>query len=319
MKQLSYFLFVAIIALSSCSHGMNKSIIEPMSVDELKANIKKDTTFTDFYDLAQQLRKWIISSDVRQAKYGDISYKRLNKYISHTRDTSFFGKKGRIWEEDYAKLYPDYSRQVDSIMNYWRAYWENYNMDSLVTIEFSDLWKEYYSYSGDVKDVNIGFRITPLKGTIDQLVFCYEMKAKVNNDGSISLFNGHRCIATSPISKPRTLYWEADYSDEKILKSCSATEVKRDYDFNIELVNVRINGENYEDKLNAIPEPVKMALKYCTKEYNWYEDDIIRMFLNSDYKDFAEYCQPLVEEEMKKYDKGVYDLHKTFYDDDEND
>lgn len=145
------------------------------------------------------------------------------------------------------------------------------------------------------------------------------MTAKVNNNGSISLFNGHRCIASSPISKPRTLYWEADYSDEKILKSCSATEVKRDYDFNIELVNVRINDENYEDKLNAIPEPVKMALKYCTKEYNWYEDDIIRMFLNSDYKDFAEYCQPLVEEEMKKYDKGVYDLLMAFYDDDEND
>ncbi len=318
MKQLTYFLFVAIIALSSCSHGMNKSILEPMSVDELKANIK-DTTFTDFYDLAQQLRKWIISSDVRQAKYGDISYKRLNKYVTHIRDTSFFGKKERIWEEDYAKLYPDYSQQVDSIMNYWRTYRESYNMDSLVTIEFSDLWKEYYSYSSDVRKVNIGFRITPLKGTIDQLVFRYEMKAKVNNDGSISLFNGHRCIASSPISKPRTLYWEADYSDEKILKSYSATEVKRDYDFNIELVNVRINGENYEDKLNAIPEPVKMALKYCTKEYNWYEDDIIRMFLNSDYKDFAEYCQPLVEEEMKKYDKGVYDLLKAFYDDDEND
>lgn len=318
MKRLTYFLFIAIIILSSCSRGLNKSITEPMSVDELRANIQ-DTTFTDFYDLAQQLSKWITSSDVRQAKYGNISYKRLNKYVTHIMDTSFFRKKEKIWKEAYAKLYPDYSQQVDSIMNYWQEYRESYNMDSLVTIEFNDLWKEYYSYFGDIKNVNVGFRITPLKGTIDQLVFRYEMKAKVNNDGSIDLFNSHRCIASSPISKPRTLYWEADYSDEKILQSRSTTEVKRDYDFNIELENVRINGENYEDKLNAIPEPVMMALKYCTKEYNLYENDIIRMFLNSDYKDFTEYCQPLIDEEMKKYDQDVYDLLKAFYGDNEND
>lgn len=318
MKRVIYLLFAAVIALSSCSHGMNKSIIEPMSVDKLRANMK-DTTFTDFYDLAQKLSKWIISSDVRQAKYGDVTYKRLKKYITHSSDTSFFGKKERVWKEDYAKLYPDYSRQVDSIMNYWRAYKESYNMDSLVTIEFSELWKEYYSYSSDVKDVNIGFLITPLKGTIDQLIFRYEMKTKVSNDGSIGLFNGHRCVATSPISKPRTLYWEADYSDEKTLKGRSSAEVKRDYDFNIELVNVRINGENYEDKLNQIPDPVHKALKYCTDGNNWYEDDIIRMFLNPDYKDFAEYCQPLGEAEMKKYDQGVFDLIKAFYSDDDDD
>lgn len=319
MKRVIYLLFAAVIALSSCSHGMNKSIIEPMSVDELRANMKEDTTFTDFYDLAQKLSKWIITSDVRQAKYGDVTYKRLKKYITHSSDTSFFGKKERVWKEEYAKLYPDYSHQVDSIMNYWRAYKESYNMDSLVTIEFSELWKEYYSYSGDIKDVNIGFLITPLKGTIDQLIFRYEMKTKVGNDGSISLFNGHRCVATSPISKPRTLYWEAYYSDEKTLKGRSSAEVKRDYDFNIELVNVRINGENYEDKLNQIPDPVHKALKYCTEGNNWYEDDIIRMFLNPDYNDFAEYCQPLGEAEMKKYDQGVFDLLKAFYSDDDDD
>lgn len=318
MKRLTYLLFATVIILSSCSHGMNKSIIEPMTVDELRANMK-DTTFTNFYDQTQQFSKWILSSDVRQAKYGDITYKRLKKYDTHARDTSFFGKKERVWKEEYAKLYPDYSQQVDSIMNYWRAYKDSYNMDSLVTIEFSDLWKEYYSYSNDVKNVNIGFRITPLKGKIDQLIFRYQMKTKVSNDGKIDLFEGHRCIATSPISTSKILYWEADYSDEKILENRSSSEVKRDYDFNIELVNVRINGENYEDKLKAIPEPVHMSLKYCTEGRNWYEDDIIRMFLNPDYKDFAEYCQPLAEDEMKKFDQGVFDLLKDYFGDVEND
>ena len=84
MKRLTYLLFATVIILSSCSHGMNKSIIEPMTVDELRANMK-DTTFTNFYDQTQQFSKWILYSDVRQAKYGDITYKRLKKYDTHAK------------------------------------------------------------------------------------------------------------------------------------------------------------------------------------------------------------------------------------------
>lgn len=318
MKRITLVFLVAILTLASCSHGMNKSVTEPMSVKELKCNMK-DTSFTNFYSEAQKFSKWINSSDVRQAKYGDITYKRLKKYITHSQDTVFWGQKEKVWKEDYAKIYPDYKKQVDSIMTYWRAYKAAYNMDSLVTIIFNDLWKEYYSYSGDVKDVNIGFLISPLKGPIDQLIFRYEMKNKVSNDGAISLFNGHRCVATSPISRPRTLYWEADYTDEKILKNRSTDEVKRDFDFNIELVNVRVNGENYEDKLNEIPDPVRKALKYCTEGYNWYEDDIIKALINPSYKDFYEYSKPFAEAEMKKYDSSVYELLDSFYKSEDND
>lgn len=301
----------------SCSRGMNKSIIVPMSVKELKANMK-DTNFTSFYSEAQQLSKWIISSDVRQAKYGDITYKRLKKYIAHSRDTVFWGKREQIWKEKYSTIYPDYSSQVDSIMSYWRKYKANYDMDSLVTIEFRELWKEYY-YSGDVRAVNVGFLISPLKGTIDQLVFRYQMKNKISNDGTISLFDGHRCVATSPISKPKTLYWEADFTDEDILKNRSTAEVKRDFDFNIELINIRINGENYEDKLNEIPEPVHNALDYCSDGDNWYKDDIIKSLINPEYKNFDEYCEPLIEAEMKEYDLSIYELQKAYYDSDDED
>lgn len=313
MRRIALPFASVVILLASCSHGMNKRIIEPLSVSDLRANMK-DTTFTDFYSDVQEISQWIFASDVRQAKYGDITYKRFKKYIKHAQDTVYFGKRKKVWKEDYNKLYPDYSRQVDSIMNHWRAYKENYNMDSYVTIEFDELWKEYYSYSGGIKNVNIGFKITPLRGKIDQLIFRYEMKTKVSNDGSISIWNAHRCVASSPISSPRTLYWEADYADEKRLQVLSSADVKRDYDFNIKLVNVRVNGENFEDKLNEIPAPVRKALEYCTDGDNWYEDDIIRLLINPDYKDFYDYTRPLTEAEMKKFDAEVHDLLKSYFD-----
>lgn len=307
-----YFVLLAFMAvLSSCSdHGMSKSIVEPLTVDELRANMK-DSTFNDFYDYVQKLRGWIIESDVRQAKYGEISYKRLKKFFTHGQDTVYFNKKEKEWEKAYETMYPDYSKQVDSIMTYWRKYQEQYSMDSLVNIEFDGLRKEYY-YSGGVRDIYVGFKITPLKGTIDQLTFRYEMKTKVNNDGKISMFGGKRCVATSPITQPRTLYWEADYSDEDALKGKSSSDAKRDYDFNIKLVNVRINGENYEDKLNQIPQPVSNALSLSSSEHNYYKDDIIKLLLNPDYKGYYDYTRPLYEAEMKDYDSEVYGLLEEY-------
>ena len=305
-----FLIVVAIILVSSCSNGLNKSIIEPLSVDELKANMK-DSTFVDFYSLVQEMSDWIKESDIRQAQYGDITYRQVRKFMNHYEDTAYFSKKRKVWKEEYDKVYPNYDQQVDSIMNYWRDYTEQYNMDSLVTIEFSKLWKEYYSYSGGIRAVNIGFLITPLKGKIDQLVFRYEMKTKVNNDGSISVWNGHRCVASAPVSSPKVLYWEADYYDEKKLQHLSNEEVKRDYDFNFEIVNVRINGENYEDKLKSVPEPVYMAIKYCKPDNNYYADDIIKLLIDPNYQDFYDYIQPFIEEDMKKTDSEVFTLFKA--------
>lgn len=310
MRKYVFVLLVFLTVLTSCSdQGMSKSIVEPLTVDELRVNMK-DSTFNEFYEYVQKLRGWIVESDVRQAKYGEITYKRLKKYFTHGQDTVFFNKEEEEWTKAYESMYPDYSNQIDSIMAYWRKYKEQYNMDSLVDIEFDGLRKEYY-YSGGIRNVYLGFKITPLKGTVDQLIFRYKMKLKVNSDRGNSLYglyDSHRCAATSPIATSKTLYWEADYSDENALKGKSSSDVKRDYYFMIELVNIRVNGENYEDKLNLIPSPVRDALSISSSEYNYYKDDIIKLLLNPDYKGYYDYARPLYEAEMKDYDTEVYEL-----------
>ena len=146
MNRLVYVLS-AIIILSSCSsNGLRKSILEPLSVEELKSNIKRDTTFENFYSSVQDLREWLKGKDILQAKYGEISYKQLKKFSARANDTTYFNKKSVEWRKDYAKLYPSYDRELDSIITYWKEYKERYSMDSLVNIEFDNLWKEYYSY-----------------------------------------------------------------------------------------------------------------------------------------------------------------------------
>ena len=228
------------------------------------------------------------------------------------RDTTYINEFRAEQRKIFDSKFPNYKLQVDSILAYWAELRTLYDLNAYVHIEFSELWKEYYSYSGDVKDVNIGFKITPLKGTIEQLVFRYSMKSKISNDGSIGIWDSHRCLSSSPISTTKTLYWEADYSDEKVLKSRSTAEIKRDYDFNIEIVEVRVNGENIGDKIKSIPSSVEFALDYCSDLdgllYDYYSTDIIKELIDPNYIGFNEFVDNALMEDLKNKEPKVYDF-----------
>lgn len=319
MKKI-LFLCAASLVFASCNSGLNKSILEPLTVDELKVNMKKDTTFTDFYSDIQKVREYVMGSDVRQAKYADVTYKRVYKYEKKLSDTTFINTLRNEQRELYDLQYPSYKSEVDSILTYWKAYKNKYSLDSLVTVKYEELWKEYYSYSNDVKSVNIGFKVTPLKGTIQQLVFRYCIKSKISNDGSMSTWDSHRCLASSPIYSAKTLYWEADYSDEKYLKNMSSSQVSRDYDFNIEIVEVRMNGENMSEKLDAVPSSVSRALRWGTDEFmsDYYADEIIKELINPDYVAFYDFFMKALTEEQKKIDSDVYAMFEEWRDSDDD-
>ena len=318
MKKIIVCIFVA-VSLISCSGGLNKSIIEPLDVDVLKKQMKNDEDFSEFYKEIQEMRSWILSSDIRQAKYSDITYAQYRKFDKKVNDTTFTNKLSEKIHKEYDVLYPDYTKQVDSVMKYWNGYMKENSLDSLVKIEFSDLWKERYSYSGDVKDVNIGFAVTPLKGTIEQLIFRYCIKSKISNDGKMDIWNSHRCLSSSPISKTKTLYWEADYSDEKYLKNMTAETVKRDYDFLIEVVEVRIDGTNMSEKLALVPKYVKYALDDKALDGGYWKDSIIKETINPEYESFWDYAMPKMNDEYKKIDPVVFDLINDYQHSDDED
>ena len=100
------FLFAALLTIVSCNSGLNKSILEPLTVDELKANMKKDTAFTDFYSDIQKVREYVMGSDVRQAKFAEVTYKRVYKYEKKLADTTFINKLRNEQRELYDLQYP---------------------------------------------------------------------------------------------------------------------------------------------------------------------------------------------------------------------
>jgi hypothetical protein len=312
MKNILYLLTITLL-LASCSSPLDKPIVEPLTVEELRSVSKKDTSFIEFYEEIQGFRKSFFVEDLNQVKYGDISYKQLQKYIAFGDDTTFtkpiIEKSTAEWNEKYG----NYEHELDSLKLYWQNYLKENSLMSYVKIEFDHINKERYSYNNDIKDVNLAFKLTPLKGKIQQVSFSYKIKSKLQSDETESIYasilddNRGSCILTSPFSRPVVRYWEVNYTLEKKLKYMSSAEFKRDYNIVFEVSKVRVNNKNISEDDLLIPSVMENYLNYPTL----YEADVIKYYFNPDYVSYWEYIRKAIDNELRTKDEKCYDFIKA--------
>lgn len=297
----------AVVCICSCDPVPNKSVFIPLTSDELAPIIKKDTLFTSFYEAVKEGVEGF--NEIEKAKFNDITYRSLYRIAKFTSDTTKVNPLRRQWEQEWEEQYGGYAEKVDSVLNYWTDYKAANSLDRFIKVEFAVVDKDYYSYSYDVKDVNLGFRLTPLQGTVEQVKFNYRYSAKIDD------FYGekHRCISTSPVSSPVVRYWEVDYSDEKRLKSVSTSEFIRDYDIAIEVTDVRKDGVNYSIDDLHIPSSVREVWDTDQGKYPYLyaarKEDIITDLLCPTYK--REYAY--VNDKMGELLKSKFPRDYEFY------
>ncbi len=271
-------LVVTVAFLASCSSIPDKNIFVPLDSKELAKAMKSDSLFESFYT---ELREDVDGfNEIEKAKFSDITYRKLFRAESYLDDTAVSGPLYRKWSTEWNEKYGLFDSKVDSVIAYWENYKRTNGLDRYVSVEFAVLDKDYYSYSYDVKDVNMGFRLTPIEGTIEQVKFTYRYSAKINS------FYGekHSCISTTPFSSSVVRYWEVSYSDEKTLKNLSTDSFLRDYDIEIEITDVRKDGINYRLSDLRIPESVEDYLdNNMDFMESYYREKIISELICKDY------------------------------------
>lgn len=309
MKNLIFILSIVFL-ITSCSGPLNKPIVEPLTVDELRSATKKDTAFIEFYEEVQELRKSFFSNEMNQVKYGDITYKQLRKFTDYQEDTTFTKPIIEKAKVEWTEKFGNYQSKLDSISDYWTKYLAENSLNSYVNIEFDHLYKEYYSYNRDVSNVYFALKLTPLQGTIQQISFTYKVKSKLKSDERESIYssifddNRGSCITTSPFSKAVVRNWEVGYALEKTLKYMSSNEFKRDYDITFEVTKIRVNNTNISEDDLLIPEVVKDYLRYPYL----YDDDVIKQLINKDYISEWEFYLNAINEVLKKKDEKVFNF-----------
>lgn len=301
MKKLLFLLSFTFV-LISCDRQLNKSVFTPLSVEDLSKTLKKDSTFGDIYKIIRRKCDSESLDDVIKAKYYSITYKDIFNYISYAKDSDYFNPLIEEWKKEWSSKYGKYDIKIDSVFEYWKKYKKDNGLDTYVKIELTKIDKEYYSYSNDVREINLGFTLTPLKGKIDQLIFSYYIEPKNNDNGeSYSSFSGKkRCLLSETLSEPRFQYWEVNYSDKDKLKEHTLSSFLRDYNIHIKIEEIRIDGINKTEDNLGIPESVNHYLKYYEL---WFDKSkIAKDLLNIDYVYEGKYLdQKKLEKINKKY------------------
>lgn len=280
--------FISAIILTgsivACSPVPNTSVFETLPTKNLAKVLEKEPDFETIYT---QITEGVKSfNEIEKAKFNDITWSKIYTMYKFSSDTLKTNPLFEQWRQEWDDKFGKYNEQVDSVITYWKDYKEKNSLDRFVRVEFAEIDKDYYSYSYDVKEVNLGFRLIPVNGRIEQVKFNYRFSAKINS------YYGERrnCISTTPFSSPVVRYWEVNYSDEQTLKNLNTESFKRDYDIKVEVTDVRKDGINYSINDLNIPSSVSSYLDDETGILaDYYRNEIIEDLLCPEYKRSYEY------------------------------
>ncbi len=308
-------LIITLLCLVSCSNIPKKSIEQPLSNKELSTWLKEDTFFvTQYY---KDIRDWWETLDqLEQIKYSEVTYQRLDSYIKFDNDSAMWGPFQRQCKEEWNINYSTSINKADSIIAYWDSISQEHlsMMNKFAKIELKKIDTEYYAYIGGIKNVDIGFLITPLQGGIQQIKFEYAYGAKINETTS----NSRSCICTSPITSPSLKWWEVPYSERETFGGKTADSFLRDYNMIIKITSIRKDNVNYNiDDIN-VPKTVKSYLNAQKDEWraqhmlDYYKKDVITALIQPDYVDEWTYYYQKKEKELEKHDKVCFDLYSSF-------
>lgn len=294
------------LIFTGCSHIPKKSVSEKLTTEELAAAIKSDTSFSSFYeDLRKEVEKL---DDIKKAKFNDVTYHRLFDYSKFLKDTTYWNPLHKKWEREWQKDFGNYTSKADSTLNYWKTYIAENSLNKYVKIELAQINKDYYDYSGELSEVHLGFKLTPLQGPIEQIRFNYGYKAKINGD---KYFLKQNCISTSPFSSPTIRYWEVDYSDKENFAGKNVVTFLRDYNLSIEITNIRKNGINYSSEDLNIPSDISDYFNYGENDTlmkDYYRDKVIKSTIFKSYLDKWEFIIKKADEIKEKKDKLCFDF-----------
>lgn len=304
-------LIIVFTSILSCNNQLDKSVIEPMEIENLKTIIEKDTLFEYTYKAVQKIREEILTDDVQKAKWSDITYERVHNMLKFYSDSLTQSKYTKEIRKKWENKYDKYDKKVDSIANYWQKYLADNSLNNYVNIELFDVQT---SENGSVK---VGFKILPLKNGLEDLMFEYIFIDKKETEDiskwdrlSILNDNTNKFYLFEKIPESK-IHWETNIKNEKALKNKILEEILDKYVFKFKISSLKQNGKRVSDYDIKIPNKVEYYLEAMNEKsimQDYYKADIIKEYLNNDYVRYEKYIRPFIDSIAKSKDSKVLEF-----------
>lgn len=303
MKRIKYILLFLLVVACSGEKDIipDKSIFEPLTVDELAPIIKQDTLFVDFYEsLQEEVEDY---TDIEKAKFNDITYRSLyracEKLVNREQYEQFTAPYYDEWGNKFGKTL----EEADSLFYYWERYRNEHNFQEFVKVEVVDLVKvKHYSTT----DVNLVFRITPMGEPLKNVNIDYTTRFKGTVDHTQTYIypsTGSGVLWLFDINEPCEKQKELDYSSEEYMLDRSFEDFQKDFDVDIRVTSVTVGEDLYMEDVSVYPEGVLKVLKngpYSPGVFSMDKADVIKANINPNYVDMWQYVEDRVKEYMEK-------------------
>ena len=261
--------------------------------------------FTDEYKGIEEFRnnKVFMFSDIQKAEYKDVTYRRLYKYYHRNNfEPGYWQPLTEQWSNEWDDTMAKDLLKVDSVSAYWADYKKQHSLSRFAKVELADFRITYF-YSM-IDDAYICFDITPLQGTIEQIKFTCTYGFKIDGDDGKKTY-GYRYA--SPITKTKRGYWDIDYFERDKFKNMTVKKFLQEYDMEIEVTDVRIEGKNYSLNDLNIPEEVLNLWKEDTSENR----DAVASLVNPTYVNKEQYISHKKTEDLKIFDLLCYEFSEA--------
>lgn len=287
----------------------NKSVIDKLKLKDVSKLIQQDSLYEWIIIEIDQHRSNFENNIVTMSKFKILSYSDYLDYKRKTSDSSFiykiYDKADSLTQIDYNKKLQYYKPKIDSSIYAYRQLRDDHDPSKYFKIEFSSIEKERYTYSDDVKKINIKFKVTPLKGPINGGSFSYSIIPKVTNKEVAD--GGCRFSTYTSIDKVYT--WEAPYDVKDEFEYATTEYIKDKYNFEFTYLTVRINDKtiNALDEFTLIPLNYKIHLDQDSLsmfDYTYIMEEEFDVSLESSY----EIAKSLMNIEKKKTNTLAYEF-----------
>jgi len=302
MRKLILLMLIFILGISSCNNPMKKSVIESLPIEDLKNIIDDDTLFEITYKHVKEIRELILTDDIEKAKWFDITYNRVHKIVKFYRDSLAQSKYSKKIKSDWNAKYGGNILKADSISDYWKNYKNERSLTNFVNIELFDI------QTRDNGSAEIGFKITPLQGTLDDIWFVYRFikkddEVKISEWEKDSFINDRdtNVLIYNKVTESK-IFWKDDKNNQDILKNRILEEVLDEYVFKCKLVNISKNRISLWGA-DGIPINIKWMLEAENQyKYEYYRAEVIKEYINEGFIRYRDYKSSKIDSIAKTID-----------------
>lgn len=178
-NRLLYTIYGVVLTfvLLACGGPLNKSVTEPLTLEEVEKIVKKYDDFKGEYEheIFPKINK-MMDNSLEKQKYEKLTYGDYMEFRELYYHNDWKERFSREWEQrfDEEKLTRQLDSMVDSIIGYWDNYMIENAPSTYVSIELIEIVKSV-SGSGSRKhlDVSARLKVVPLRGKIDKMSVSY--------------------------------------------------------------------------------------------------------------------------------------------------